>query len=72
MSEKIINIGEPTAPRFEFRTFGHDFTVYHEKMAELSVPVPDDIRVRTFDEIYVISIAVDDTNVKVKNNKLDV
>ena len=72
MSEKTINIGEPTEPRFEFRTFGHDFTRYHEKMAGLSLPIPDDLRVRTFDEIYVISIAVDDTNIKVKNNKLDI
>jgi hypothetical protein len=72
MSEKIINIGEPTTPRFEFRTFGHNFTDYHKKMAKLSLPVPDNIHVRTFDEIYVISIAVDDTNIKVKNNKLDV
>ena len=72
MSEKIIHIGEPTTPRFEFRTFGHNFTDYHNKMAELSLPVPDEMRVRKFDEIYIISKTVDNTNIKVKNNKLDV
>ena len=72
MSEKIINIGEPTAPRFEFRAFGHDFTDYHKEMAKMSLPVPGDTRVRIFDEIYIISKTVDDINVKVKSNKLDV
>ena len=72
MHEKEINIGGPSAPRFEFRTFGHNFTDCHEIMAKLSVPVPEDLRVRIFDEIYVISNTVDDTNIKVKSNKLDV
>ncbi|MBU0528242.1 hypothetical protein KKF86_00565 [bacterium] len=72
MSKKIINIDEPTTPRFEFRTFGYDFTDYNKKMAKLSLPVPDDIRVRTFDEIYVISKTIDDTNIKVKNDLLDI
>jgi hypothetical protein len=72
MSEKEIQIGEPTAPRFEFRTFGHDLTEYQKKMAKLSLSVPEDLKVRIFDEIYVISNTVDDTNIKVKNNKLDI
>ena len=72
MNNKIIKIGETTAPRFEFRTFGHDFNNYHKKMAKLSLPVPDDLRVRISDEIYIISNNVDDTNIKVRNNKLDV
>ena len=41
-------------------------------MVKLSLPVPDDTRVRIFGEIYIISKTVDDTNIKVKNNKLDV
>lgn len=72
MGGSIIKIGKPTSPRFEFRTFGHNFTDYHKRMAKLSQPVPDDMRVRKFDEIYVISKVGDDTNIKIKNNKLDV
>lgn len=72
MGGNIIKIGKLTSPRFEFRTFGHNFTDYHKRMAKLSQPVPDDMRVRKFDEIYVISKVGDDTNIKIKNNKLDV
>ena len=72
MNKQELKIGESSAPRFEFRTFGHDFTDSHETMAKLSVPIPEDLRVRIFDEIYVISNTVDDTNIKVKSNKLDV
>ena len=72
MSERKINIGEPTAPRFEFRTFGRDLAIYQKKLAKLSVPIPNDIRVRMFDEVYVISKTVDSVNIKVKNNKLDI
>ena len=32
----------------------------------------DDIQVRIFEEIYIISKIVDDTNIKIKSNKLDV
>ena len=72
MNEQEIKSDKLNAPRFEFRTFGHDFTACHEIMAKLSVPVPEDLRVRIFDEIYIISKTVDDINIKVKNNKLDV
>ncbi len=72
MESNIIKIGEPTEPRFEFRTFGHNFTDYHEEMAKLSTPVTDGLRVRIFDEIYVLSKKNHDINVKIRSNLLDV
>lgn len=72
MNEQELKNSEPTALFFEFRTFGHNFTKYQEKMAKLSVPIPDDLRVRIFNEIYIIFNSIDDINIKVKNNKLDI
>jgi len=72
MNEQASKIDDITAPRFVFRTFGHKLTKYQEEMAMLSIPVPEDIQVRIFDEVYVISNTIDDVNIKVKSNKLDV
>ena len=66
------NIGESTAPRFEFRTFGHHFREHHEQMIQLSQPVPEDLQVRMFNEIYILSKALDDINIKIKNDLLDI
>jgi hypothetical protein len=72
MVKNQINIGEPTAPRFEFRTFGHHFTEYKEQMIQLTQQVPEDLQVRIFDEVYIISKTLDDINIKIKNNLLDI
>ena len=72
MNEQESKIDDITAPRFVFRTFGHKLTKYQEEMELLSVPVPEDIQVRIFEEIYIISKTIDDINIKVKSNKLDV
>jgi len=72
MNEKESKFDDITTPRFVFRTFGHKLTKYQEKMESLSIPVPDDIQVRIFDETYIISKTVDDINIKIKSNKLDV
>lgn len=72
MNEQESKIDDITAPRFVFRTFGHKLKKYQEKMELLSIPVPEDIQVMIFEEIYIISKTVDNTNIKVKNNKLDV
>ena len=72
MNEQELKIDDITAPRFVFRTFGHKLKKYQEKMELLSIPVPEDVQVMIFEEIYIISKTVDNTNVKVKNNKLDV
>ena len=72
MSEKISNSPITSPPRFVFRTFGHHFSKCHKQMAQLSVPVPEDLRERIFDEIYLISNLVEEYNVKIKSNKLDI
>jgi hypothetical protein len=72
MNEQESKIDDITAPRFVFRTFGHKLKKYQEKMELLSILVPEDIQVMIFEEIYIISKTVDNTNIKVKNNKLDV
>jgi len=71
MNQNQVNIGEPTPPRYEFRTFGHNFQSHQEQMAQLSQPVPEDLQVRIFDEIYIISKTLDDVNIKIKNDLLD-
>ena len=72
MNEQESKIDDITAPRFVFRTFGHKLKKYQEKMELLSIPAPEDVQVMIFEEIYIISKTVDSTNIKVKNNKLDV
>jgi len=72
MEENQTNIGEPSAPRFEFRTFGHHFREHHEQMIQLTQPVPEDLQVRMFDEVYIISKNLDDINIKIKSDLLDV
>ena len=72
MNEQESKIDDITAPRFVFRTFGYKLKKYQEEMELLSIPVPDDIQVRIFEEIYIISKIVDDANIKIKSNKLDV
>jgi hypothetical protein len=71
MEENQTNIGEPSAPRYEFRTFGHHFREHHEQMIQLTQPVPEDLQVRMSDEVYIISKKLDDINIKIKNNLLD-
>lgn len=72
MEQNQTKVGEPTAPRFEFRTFGHHFTEHREQMIQLTQPVPEDLQVRLFDEVYIISNTLDDINIKIKNNLLDI
>lgn len=40
MSKEKMKIGEISKPRFEFRTFGRDFSEAAYLMTRLSVPVP--------------------------------
>ena len=72
MSDKTVNIGKPTPPRYEFRTFGHHFKEHQELMIQLTQPVPEDLQIRIFDEVYVVSKNIDDINIKIKNNLLDI
>lgn len=70
MSE--LKIGEISKPRFEFRTFGQDFSKQAERMARLSQPVPEKVWHRESDEIYIMSRTNDLNNTKIRDGKMDV
>ena len=72
MSKNKLNIGEISKPRFEFRTFGRDFSESSKLMAELSIPVPDKVRHRQSDEIYIVSRTNDINNTKIREGKMDI
>ena len=72
MEKTKLQIGEISKPRFEFRTFGHHFREHQEQMIQLTQPVPEDLQVRMFDEIYIISKTLEDVNIKIKSDLLDV
>ena len=67
-----LKIGEQSKPRFEFRSFGQDFSEAHKRMARLSVPVPEKVWERQSDEIYIISAKNDINNTKIRNGKMDI
>ena len=67
-----INIGEQTTPRYEFRTFGYDLNSYLKLMQEYTQPVPKDLQIRHFYDVYIISKNTDNVNIKVKKDLLDV
>ena len=67
-----LKIGEISNPRFEFRTFGQDFSESSKLMAELSTSVPEKVRQRQSDEIYIISRTNDINNTKIRDGKMDI
>ncbi|RKZ14676.1 hypothetical protein DRQ50_08600 [bacterium] len=67
-----MKIGEISKPRFEFRTFGQDFTAAAHLMARLSMPVPKKVWERTSDEIYIMSRTNDANNTKLRDGKMDI
>jgi hypothetical protein len=67
-----MKIGEISKPRFEFRTFGQDFTEAARLMARLSMPVPRKVWERTSDEIYIMSRTNDANNTKLRDGKMDI
>jgi len=72
MSKEELKIGEVSKPRFEFRTFGQDFSRQAFLMARLSVPVPQKVWERTSDEIYIVSRTNDVNNTKIRDGKMDI
>jgi len=72
MSKKKLAIGEISKPRFEFRTFGQNFSESSKLMAELSIPVPEKVRHRRSDEIYIVSRTNDINNTKIREGKMDI
>ena len=72
MSKNKLNIGEISKPRFEFRTFGQDFSESSKLMAELSIPVSKKVRHRQSDEIYIVSRTNNINNTKIRDGKMDI
>lgn len=67
-----LQIGETSKPRFEFRSFGQGFDQAHQRMARLSVPVPESVWERQSDEVYILSRTNDINNTKIRNGKMDI
>ena len=67
-----MKIGEISKPRFEFRTFGRDFTDAAYIMTRLSIPVPEKVWERTSKETYIISRTNDVNNTKIRDGKMDI
>jgi hypothetical protein len=72
MSGQAPQIGEISAPRFEFRSFGQDFGQIHHRMGRFSVPVPEKLWERRSEEIYIVSRTNDINNTKIRDGKMDI
>ena len=67
-----MKVGEISKPRFEFRTFGQDFTNQAKRMARLSVPIPEKLWVRHSPETYIMSRTNNINNTKIRDGKMDI
>jgi hypothetical protein len=72
MGKEKLKVGEISKPRFEFRSFGQDFNKQAERMARLSVPISEKLRVRYSQESYIMSRTNDINNTKIRNGKMDI
>ena len=72
MSTEKMKVGEISKPRFEFRSFGQDFNNQAERMARLSIPIPEKLWVRHSPEIYIMSRINDINNTKIRDRKMDI
>ena len=72
MGEEKLKVGGISKPRFEFRSFGQDFRKQAERMASLSVPIPEKFRIRHSPETYIMSRANDINNTKIRDGKMDI
>jgi len=72
MANDKMEIGAISKPRFEFRTFGQNFEAQANKMARLSLPVPEKVWERESDEIYILSKTNDINNTKIRDGKMDI
>ena len=72
MGKEKLKVGEISKPRFEFRSFGRDFNEQAERMAKLSVPIPEKLRVRHSPETYIMSRTNDINNTKIRDGKMDI
>lgn len=67
-----MTIGEISKPRFEFRTFGRDFTEAAYLMSRLSGRVPEKVWERQSTETYIVSKTNDINNTKIRDGKMDI
>ena len=72
MGKEKLKVGEISKPRFEFRSFGQDFNKQAERMARLSVPILEKLRVRHSQESYIMSRTNDINNTKIRDGKMDI
>lgn len=72
MAKTKLKVGEISKPRFEFRTFGQGFENEEYRMSQFSVPVPEKVRERKSDEIYIVSKTNDINNTKIRDGKMDI
>lgn len=72
MGKEKMEIGVFSKPRFEFRSFGRCFREAAERMARLSVPVPETVWKRHSSEIYIVSRTNDVSNIKIRDGKMDI
>ncbi|MDG2398921.1 MAG: hypothetical protein P8M59_06370 [Candidatus Marinimicrobia bacterium] len=72
MAKEKMKVGEISKPRFEFRTFGQDFTNQAERMARLSIPIPEKLWVRHSPETYIMSRTNNINNTKIRDGKMDI
>jgi len=72
MAKEKLKVGEISKPRFEFRTFGQNFFKQQQRMARLSVPVPEKVWERRSAEIYIVSRTNDINNTKIRDGKMDI
>ena len=72
MGTEKHKVGEISKPRFEFRSFGQDFNKQAERMARLSVPIPEKFQVRHSRESYIMSRTNDINNTKIRDGKMDI
>ena len=72
MGKEKLNVGEISKPRFEFRSFGRGFNEQAERMAKLSVPIPEKLQVRHSSETYIMSRSNDINNTKIRAGRMDI
>ncbi|MDR2292740.1 MAG: hypothetical protein LBE11_04615 [Prevotellaceae bacterium] len=72
MAKEELKIGEISKPRFEYRTFGRCFKKQAERMARLSVPVPEKVWERKSVETYIVSRTNNVNNTKIRDGKMDI
>ena len=72
MVKEKLYVGKISKPRFEFRSFGQDFNKQAERMARLSISIPEKLRVRHSQETYIMSRTNDINNTKIRDGKMDI